>query len=126
MSKFHNKVTYVDGIKFDSKRESEYYIIFREAQKRGEIVNLRMQVKYELIPAIYEPYIKHLKTKDKVAKRCVQNAVNYFADFVYEDADTGIQHVIDIKGGTATATKDFKLKQKMLKYFHNINIEILH
>lgn len=126
MSKYHNKVTYVDGIKFDSQRESEYYVIFREAQKRGEIVNLRMQVKYELIPAIYETYVKHLKTKDKIAQRCVQKAVNYLADFVYEDSDTGIQHVVDIKGGQATATKDFKLKQKMLRYFHNINIEILH
>jgi len=125
MSKFHNKITIVDGIKFDSKRESEYYIIFREAQKRGEIVNLRLQVPYELIPAVYVDEVKHLKTKDKLVKKCVQRPVFYYADFVYEDADTGIQHVIDVKGGGATATRDFKLKKKMLRYFHNTEIEIV-
>lgn len=125
MSKFHNKVTIVDGIKFDSQRESEYYILFRDAQKRGEIVNLSLQVPYELLPGVYVDEVKHLKTKDKTVRRCVQRPVYYYADFVYEDADTGMQHVVDVKGGSATATRDFKLKKKMLRYFHNIDIEIL-
>lgn len=122
MSKYHNKITYVDGIKFDSKREAEYYVIYKNLQRNGKIVNLQLQVPYELIPAVYKEEVKHLKTKDKVVKKCIQKATFYYADFVYDDPVTGMTHVVDIKG---KRTKEYVLKKKMMLAFNNIEIEEL-
>ena len=124
-NKFGNKRVTVDGIRFDSKKEAKFYLFLREAEKKGEISDLRLQVPYELIPAIYEDQVIHLKTKDKVVTKCVQKAVYYVADFVYTETATGEEHVIDVKGGKATITKEFLLKKKMLKYLCNIDIEIV-
>ena len=73
------------------------------------IHNLRLQVKYELLPAIYEEKEVQLKTKTKLVKKCIQQATNYIADFVYEkDGET---FVIDVKG---IRTKEYLLKKKMM------------
>lgn len=119
MSKYHNKITYVDGIKFDSGREADYYVIYKNLQRNGKISNLRMQVPFELIPAVYREEVKHLKTKDKIVQRCIQKSTHYYADFVYDDID-GKTHVIDVKG---RRTKEYSLKKKMMLAFKNIEIE---
>ena len=121
MSKYHNKITYVDGIRFDSKREAEYYVIYKNMQRNGKIANLRRQVPFEIIPAVYRDEVKHLKTKDKIVQKCIQKATNYYADFVYDDPITGITHVIDVKGGKVT--KEYALKKKMMLAFKDIEIE---
>ena len=118
-NKFGNKRVTVDGIRFDSKKEAKFYLFLREAEKKGEISDLRLQVPYELIPAIYEDQVIHLKTKDKVVTKCVQKAVYYVADFVYTETATGIQAVVDTKG---YRTEVYKLKKKMMRAFKGINI----
>ena len=127
--KFGNKITYIGDIKFDSKSEANYYLILLERQRRGEISNLRRQVPYELMPKITEEKeeIKHLKTKDKIIRKqvTVQSAVRYIADFVYVTNNTGKEHVVDVKGDTAPLTKEFLLKQKMMRYLLGITVEIV-
>lgn len=122
-SKFGNKITYVGDIRFDSKTEANWYLKYRDAERRGWISNLRLQVPYELIPGIYEEReeIKHLKTKDKVVRKkvTVQKPVHYIADFVYFDNRTGKEVVIDVKG---KRTKEYILKKKMMRYFKGIEI----
>ena len=63
MSKYHNKKTVVDGITFDSLKESRYYLFLKDKVKSGEIADLQMQVPFEVIPAVYgeKTVIKHLK-----------------------------------------------------------------
>lgn len=117
--KYGNKKTEVDGIGFDSRKEAKYYIHLKQLADAGEICNLQMQVKYELIPAIWEEQIVHLKTKDKAVRKCVQRAVHYIADFVYENSDTGETVVVDVKG---MRTKEYKLKKKMMRAFLGISI----
>lgn len=121
------KVT-VEGIQFDSRKEGERYLTLREKEKRGEISDLRIQVPYELLPAIYhdETIVKHLKTKDKVETKrvCDQKAVTYKADFVYKDA-LGTDVVEDVKGSKFTITKEFKLKEKMMFALLGIRIRIV-
>lgn len=112
MNKYRNKITYVNGKKFDSKKEAMRYLILNDRQDRGEISDLRMQVPYELLPAVYEEEVIHLKTKDKTVQRCVQRAVNYIADFVYNDNRTGGQIIEDVKG---RKTKEYLLKKKMMR-----------
>lgn len=124
-NKFGNHKVTIDGIRFDSRKEARFYLFLKEAEKKGEISDLRLQVPYELIPAIYEDQVIHLKTKDKTVTKCVQKAVHYVADFVYIETLSGKEYVVDVKGGDATMTREFILKKKLMKYRHNIDIKIV-
>ena len=125
MSKYHNKPVWYDGIKFASGVEGDYYLYLKQLQENGEISNLQCQVPYEVIPAVYIDEIKHLKTKDKTVRRCIQKATNYLADFVYVITATGEKEVVDVKGKTAPLTKDFRLKQKLMLAIHGIMVKIV-
>lgn len=118
-SKYGNKKAKHDGIVFDSRRERNRYIILSALQRAGEISDLRMQVTYELLPAIYEMEEKQLKTKVKMVQRCAQRAVHYIADFVYKDKE-GNEVVEDTKG---MRTKEYLLKKKMMRALLGIQIK---
>lgn len=117
--KYRNKKVSYQGIDFDSKKEMYRYIRLKSMQEEGLISDLRLQVPFELIPAIYEDEIVKLKTKTKVVKRCVQKAVKYVADFVYKD-HYGYEIVEDSKG---LRTKEYVLKKKMMRAFLGITIK---
>lgn len=122
-AKYRNKKVTIEGIEFDSKREGHRYLVLKEAQDKGVITDLELQPKYELIPAIREEYIKHLKTKDKVETRTVQLAITYTADFRYKK--DGITVVEDVKASPKMAALDkaFLLKEKMFRYFFGFPIK---
>ena len=119
MSKYNNKITYVDGIKFDSQKEASYYCYLRQMEKDGKIRDLRLQVEYELLPKIIGERLKQLKTKTKTVRYTKQSAVVYRADFVYIDNETGLEEVIDVKG---RKTKEYILKKKMMLALLGIEI----
>ena len=120
-SKYGNKKTFVDGIRFDSIKEAKYYIYLRELADKGRIRNLQLQVPFEILPAIEEERVVHLKTKDKVEMKKVQPSVHYIADFVYEE--DGRQVVVDVKS-EATRMKDtYILKKKMMRALLGITIQ---
>lgn len=125
MNKYKNKKTEVDGKLFDSKKEAKYYMYLKELEDRGKIKDLRRQVRYELVPAVYREEVKHLKTKDKIVNRCIQRPICYDADFVYIDNDDDKEYVIDVKGGRATQTPVFKLKRKMMLALKGIQVIIV-
>ena len=118
-SKYGNKKAKHGGMIFDSRRERNRYIILSALQRAGEISDLRMQVTYELLPAIYEMEEKQLKTKVKKVQRCAQRAVHYIADFVYKDKE-GNEVVEDTKG---MRTKEYLLKKKMMRALLGIQIK---
>lgn len=120
--KYKNKKICVDGIKFDSKKESCRYLQLKAMAQAGEITGLRRQVKFELIPTqratstdVYKagPQ-KGLKKPGAVLER----PVYYIADFTY--FRDGKQVVEDVKG---YRTKDYKIKKKLMLYFHNIEVK---
>lgn len=119
MSKYHNKKVKVDGIVFDSKKEASYYLFLKEEEAAGKISDLRLQVPFVLIPAVWKKRVKHLKTKNKEETYCAQRSVKYVADFVYIDNATGQEEVVDVKG---RKTKEYILKKKMMLAFHDIEI----
>lgn len=47
-NKYHATRTGVDGLTFDSKREAARWLFLKDRAKRGEITNLRRQVKFDL------------------------------------------------------------------------------
>ena len=122
MNKYRNTKTTVDGITFDSKKEASYYLFLKQKERDGEVSNLRMQVPYELIPAVYEDEVVHLKTRDKVVTRCVQRATHYVADFVYTVNATGEDEVVDVKSYITRKNPEYRLKKKMMLAFNGIKI----
>ena len=112
------KVTY-DGIDFDSKKEMYRYITLKIKQAEGLISDLRLQVPFEIIPAVYEEQEVQMKTKVKKVTRCTQRASHYVADFVYKD-ENGQEVVEDTKG---FRTKEYELKKKMMRAFLGITIK---
>lgn len=119
--KYGNKKVVYQGITFDSIRERDRYIVLKDAEKKGIILNLELQPKYELVPAVWKDEIVHLKTKDKTVKKCVQRAITYTADFRYIKAD-GTEVVEDIKISPALMPKEYMLKEKMMLAIKNIHI----
>ena len=102
-SKFGAKKTVVDGITFDSKWESERYGQLRAMERGGIVTDLELQVKYDIV-------INDIKI------------CKYIADFVYkeESPDGEIKEIVeDAKG---FETPEFKLKKKLMKAVHGIDI----
>ena len=100
MGKYKNVKTTLDGITFDSKKESARYAELRLLARSGLIQNLRLQVPYELIP-----------------KQQGERAVKYIADFVYTEGDETV--VEDVKG---IKTDVYRLKKKLMLKVHGLRI----
>lgn len=98
MRKYRNKITYVDGYKFDSEKEAKRYKELLLLKKTGKVINFSMQVPY----VISFGYKKH----------------RYYADFVITWKDGSIT-VEDVKG---YRTQLYKLKRDLMKEKYNIDI----
>jgi len=116
-NKYHATKVSFDGITFDSKKEGLHYLRLKDMQSRGEISGLRLQVPYELLPAVYRDEVVHLKTKDKTVRKLIQRPVTYVADFVYEQ--DGKEIVVDTKG---VRLPDYIIKKKMMLALKGIEI----
>lgn len=103
-NKFSNDKVEHNGMKFDSRAEFEYYLLLEYKQKRGEIRDLQRQVPFTLQPSF----------KDSNGKTVRE--IKYIADFVYYDTDTGIRHIVDVKG---MKTEVYKIKAKIMAYQGN-------
>lgn len=106
--KYHNTKVKVDGETFDSKKEARRYCELKLLSQAGEIGCLRRQVRYHLLPAQY----------DERTGKCIERAVDYVADFVYQT--DGFTVVEDTKG---MRTPEYIIKRKMMLYFHGIRIQ---
>ena len=116
MSKYKSKKCNYDGITFDSGREMKRYIELKQLERAGDISNLQLQVKFELIPAQREPDIIGKLGGVKKGK-IIEYPCSYIADFVY--TKDGKQVVEDSKG---FKTADYKIKRKLMLFRHNIRI----
>ena len=95
MNKYRNKKTVVDGITFDSKKESHRFSELRIMQMGGYISGLILQPTFEIIPQI--------KWNGKTLRKRL-----YIADFLYKQ--NGITIVEDVKG---FRTQVYKLKRQL-------------
>ena len=125
-SKFGNKKVTVGGETFDSHKEYNRWCQLKLMQRAGLIYGLERQVKYKLLPTVYETYERY---SDKTGKRLkdgqkvIEHEVSYIADFVYKEMKSGKTIVEDVKGYKKGAAYDlFVLKRKMMLHFHGIRI----
>ncbi|MDR1703476.1 MAG: DUF1064 domain-containing protein [Clostridiales bacterium] len=88
-SKYGNKRTVIDGIRFDSKAEGRRYQQLKLLERAGEITRLELQKPFKLHAGIV-----------------------YKADFTYHEFASNACIAEDIKG---VETKEFKLKKRLFK-----------
>lgn len=108
--KFGNKKVVVDGITFDSTKESVHYGKLKLLKQAGEIKDFFCQVKFSI-----DVNKKHI--------------ANYFLDFEIWHLD-GTKEYIDIKGFDTKkkkyiTTDVFQLKKKLVEAIYGITIKNL-
>lgn len=106
--KYKNRKTQVGELTFDSQLEANRYLELKMLEKAGQISDLKLQVKYTLIPS------QKLRNGRK-EKEC-----NYIADFTYTDRITGEFVCEDTKGHK---TKEYIIKRKLMLWIHDIEIK---
>lgn len=98
-SKYRNVKVRIDGILFDSKREGARYCELKLLEKAGEISDLELQ-----------PGFMCMIGSIRICK--------YSADFAYKD-NAGNRIIEDAK---AIRTDVYKLKKKLVKALHGVDI----
>ena len=96
--KFNAKPIEYDGIRFDSKKEAQYYNQLKLRQKAGDVIFFLRQVPFDL-----------------------PGGVKYRVDFQVFLKD-GTVEFIDIKG---METKEFILKKKQVEALYPIKIKVI-
>lgn len=109
MNKYHSKKHVVNGIKFDSVVEAEYYGYLLAEMMAGRVSKIALQPVIELQPAFRDKDGKYMR------------AITYAPDFLVTFAD-GSQQYIDVKG---MSTQQGELKRKMYLYQHKGGIPLV-
>ena len=99
-NKYNARKTVMCGHTFDSKRESEVYLMLREKKRLGEIKSIDLQPTYTLLEGF----------RDNTGR--AQKPITYTADFLVEH-DDGRREVIEVKG---MRTRDYLLRKKLFLY----------
>lgn len=102
-SKYGAEPTVVDGIRFDSKKEADYYRELKRREQAGEIYDLRCQQRFEL------------DVKGQFAGEPLTRIGAYVADFWYVERATDTVVVVDVKG-VRTALYSWKKKHVEAQY----------
>ncbi len=105
--KYGNRKVVLNGIKFDSLREAERYGQLQLLERAGQITDLELQPRFELIP-------KQRRDDGKPERAC-----EYVADFRYTDTATGQTVIEDAKG---MRTRDYIVKRKLMLQVHGISV----
>lgn len=111
MSKYKNQRTEIDGHKFPSLREAEYYLLYKSMLQHKQLVKLELQPKFTLQPGFVNKAGKRVKP------------ITYKADFLLTFPG-GRQKVVEVKG---YRTRDYQLRRKMFEYkFKEYEFEEVH
>ena len=102
MNKYRNKKPVVDGITFDSKVESEYYLKLKDDLANGRIKSFELQPKFVLQKGFCTNEGKNIRP------------IHYVADFSITGL-SGLISIVDIKGLPTPASI---LKKKMFQYVY--------
>lgn len=105
-SKYHSRKQTIDGYVFASKREAQRYSELKILEKAGEISNLELQKRFELIPS------------QRIGGKVVERPCYYVCDFAY--CEGGKQVIEDAKG---MKTEVYKIKKKLMLYKYGITIK---
>lgn len=111
-TKYGNRKTIADGIKFDSKKEAARYRVLKEDEDAGFIRNLVIQPVFVLAP----PVTLYGRLKP---------SLRYYADFGYEASVASgdwVKIVEDVKSAATKTSALYRVKLHLLKYVHGIDV----
>ena len=111
-SKYGARRTTVDGIVFDSTKESRRYGELKILQVAGKIADLELQPIFAIV--VQEAW----RVGPPLPGRVVGH---YTADFRYIDNDTGEVVIEDVKS-PGTRTTDYRLRKRLIEAIHGITI----
>lgn len=111
MSKYLNKKITIDGITFDSKKESARYLQLKALERAGEITELTLQPRFNYEQSNEFGNIKKPK-----------NLFYYKADFQYYKKGDCFPTIEDVKG---FQTAVFRLKKKLIEDRFKIEIHLV-
>lgn len=101
-NKYNAQKTIIDGIVFDSKKEGQRYRDLKVLERTKEITELELQPEFPIVV-----------NETKVCK--------YIADFRYKkDGETIVE---DVKSEMTRKLPVYRLKKKLVKAVHGIDIE---
>lgn len=98
-NKYNAQKTVINGVQFDSRRESLIYQNLLNLQNKGIITHLERQKRFEIIP----------KTK-------TERAAYYVADYFFQEVATGQWVVADCKSPITKKLPAYVLKRKLMRY----------
>lgn len=101
------------GAKWDSRKEYDRWAQLRLLERKGEIRDLKRQVRYTLLPKRLVRKDVQLKTKVKTTWITDEREVVYVADYVYRTKEHGI--IEDCKSPMTKRLPDYIIKRKLLK-----------
>ncbi len=99
--KYKNVKTILDGISFDSRKESARYADLKLMHRAGAITDLTLQPKFDIVIN-------------------GQKVCSYIADFSY--VENGVTVVEDVKSEMTRKLPTYRLKKKLMKAVHSIEV----
>ena len=96
MNKFHARAVHADGYRFASGAEYRRYRELVLLQQAGEISDLQVQPRYEILP-----------------REGTERARHYTPDFEYLEGERRVAE--DVKGGDATITEAASLRMSLFR-----------
>src|SRR5574343_173201 len=99
--KYRNTKTVIDGVTFDSKKESARYSDLKLMHRAGGITDLTLQPKFDIVIN-------------------GQKVCSYIADFSY--VENGVTVVEDVKSEMTRKLPTYRLKKKLMKAVHSIEV----
>lgn len=116
ISKYNSRKVIYKNHTFDSQKEFRRFTELELLLKSSEINHLECQPKFEVVPALRMP--------DTIGKRggikkgkTIENAVYYYADFMYWDNQKQKWVVEDVKS-EATKTQSYIIKRKLFRQIY--------
>lgn len=111
LPKYGNRKVTVDGITFDSVKESRRYQELVLLQKAGKISCLELQKVFILAPSV----VLNGRRKPEL---------KYKADFYYLDRSTGFPEEVveDTKSKATAKLPAFRIKAHLMKHIHGLDI----
>ena len=91
----------IDGVTFDSKKESARYSDLKLMHRAGAITDLTLQPKFDIVIN-------------------GQKVCSYIADFSY--VENGVTVVEDVKSEMTRKLPTYRLKKKLMKAVHSIEV----
>ena len=114
--KYRATPTKVDGITFDSRRESVVYAELKLRERAGEISNLELQPRFPIV--IDGEPVRAMPNKLGHRGR----PLVYRADFAFFEG--GKRRVVDVKS-PATSTEADKLRRAIVQHIYHVEIEVV-